>query len=76
MKATAGTQQHGTVATEGTPETLELTDFNSRAFSLSKISGTLTAVRITRVVGPTAAQDIFGTAGNANKSRIKKLVET
>ncbi len=49
---------------------------NSRAFILSKIPGTLTAVRKIRVAGPTAAQDLFGTAGNPNNSRAPKLVET
>ncbi len=37
-------------------------------------SGTLTAVRTTRAAVSTAAQDIFGTAGNPNNSRTPKLV--
>jgi hypothetical protein len=49
---------------------------NSRDFSFSKIPGTLIAVRITRAAGPTAAQEIFRTAGNPNNSRTPKLVET
>jgi hypothetical protein len=51
-----------------------MTYFNSRAFSLSKISGTLTAVRKTRVAGSTAAQERIGTAENVNNSRALKLV--
>jgi hypothetical protein len=87
LQATAGRRRAGTMATAGTPETLEsleaegtsTTEGTSRALGMAAKAEILDSARIPKTstaVGPTAAQERTGTSGNADNSRTPELEET